>query len=92
MHIPEGHRSKPGQLLPFQAGVTLIAHKGNAPLVPIGLSGTNNIIKKGLRVKIKLNIGEPIYPNKIVEGKIGSTQLEEITQILQNKVSDLLVK
>lgn len=90
--FPEGHRSKPGQLLPFQAGVTLIAHKGNAPLVPIGLSGTNNIIKKGLRVKIKLNIGEPIYPNKIVEGKIGSTQLEEITQILQNKVSDLLVK
>lgn len=90
--FPEGHRSKPGQLLPFQAGVTLIAHKGNAPLVPIGLSGTNNIIKKGLRVKIKLNIGEPIFPNKIVEGKIGSTQLEEITQMLQNKVSDLLVK
>lgn len=90
--FPEGHRSKPGQLLPFQAGVTLIAHKGNAPLVPIGLSGTNNIIKKGLRVNIILNIGEPIYPTQIADGKISSAQLEEITQMLQNKVSDLLTK
>ncbi|NLT96051.1 MAG: 1-acyl-sn-glycerol-3-phosphate acyltransferase [Clostridia bacterium] len=90
--FPEGTRGKPGKLLPFQPGVTLIAHKANAPLVPIGLSGTNNILVKGLRVKVKLLIGDPIYPAQLAEGKMSSEQLEEITAALQNKVNDLLIK
>lgn len=90
--FPEGTRSNPGKLLPFQPGVALIAHKANAPLIPLGLSGTNNILVKGLRVKVKLVIGDPIFPSQLAEGKINSQQIEEITGILQNKVSDLLIK
>jgi len=88
--FPEGTRSKTGELLPFQLGVTLIAHKSNAPLLPVGLKGTNGILKSGLRVPVKLEIGEPIYPEQLVEGKIGSEQLEEITKELHARVKELL--
>ncbi|MGI6226055.1 MAG: lysophospholipid acyltransferase family protein [Peptococcales bacterium] len=88
--FPEGTRSKTGELLPFQSGVALFAHKGNAPLVPIGLTGSNTILSKGLRAQVTLNIGEPIYLDQLFEGKVSGVQLEEVTQILQNKVKDLL--
>jgi len=88
--FPEGTRSKNGQLLDFLPGVTMIAQKGKAPLIPIGLKGTDNIFKKGFRTKIELNIGEPLYIENMYEGKITSEQLDKITIVLQNKVKDLL--
>lgn len=87
--FPEGTRSKTNELLPFQSGVAFLAHKGNASLVPVGLLGTNRILS-GLRVLVSIQIGEPIRMNEIVEGKISGKQLEDITQVLQNKVKDLL--
>ncbi|KJS22518.1 MAG: hypothetical protein VR72_05615 [Clostridiaceae bacterium BRH_c20a] len=89
--FPEGTRSKTGDLLDFQAGVTLIAQKGNAPIVPVGLKGTNEISIFSFKTKISLNIGEPIYLEQLTEGKMNSEQLEQITKLLHNQVKDLLI-
>ncbi|KJS82702.1 MAG: hypothetical protein JM58_14040 [Peptococcaceae bacterium BICA1-8] len=89
--FPEGTRSKTGELLDFQAGVTLIAQKGNAPIIPVGLIGTNKISLFRFRTKVSLNIGEPIYLDQLTEGKLNSEQLEQITKLLHNQVKDLLI-
>jgi len=89
--FPEGTRSKTGDLLDFQAGVTLIAQKSNAPIIPVGLKGTNKISFFSFKTKVHLNIGEPIYLEQLIEGKLSSGQLEQITKLLQNKVKDLLI-
>ncbi|HTS68188.1 MAG TPA: lysophospholipid acyltransferase family protein [Terriglobia bacterium] len=43
--FPEGHRSRTGQLLPFKAGSFYIAILAGAPIVPITLNGTSEVLK-----------------------------------------------
>jgi 1-acyl-sn-glycerol-3-phosphate acyltransferase len=44
---PEGTRSSDGRLLPFKKGVFMMAIKAGAPIVPISISGSNKIMRKG---------------------------------------------
>ena len=43
---PDGTRSKNGQLLPFHKGVFKIAHKAEAPIVVLCVTGTEKISKR----------------------------------------------
>jgi 1-acyl-sn-glycerol-3-phosphate acyltransferase len=47
MIFPEGTRSPDGILQPFKKGVLLIALKSQAPILPITITGTNKIMRKG---------------------------------------------
>ena len=44
---PEGTRSPDGRLQPFKKGVFMMALKAGAPIVPISISGSNKIMRKG---------------------------------------------
>jgi len=63
--FPEGERSATGKLMPFKLGGFKLARELDAQIVPVGIIGTNTILKIGslkpkLRQKIKIQIGQPI--------------------------------
>lgn len=47
MVFPEGTRSRDGRLQPFKKGVFIMAIEAGAPIVPISVSGSARIMRKG---------------------------------------------
>ena len=62
--FPEGTRSRTGEVLPFKKGGFIMALKGEAPVVPIAISGAQNAMRKGspliYPVTVHVRIGEPV--------------------------------
>lgn len=64
MLFPEGTRSRTGNLQPAEPGVTLIIQKSGAPVVPVALIGSNEMMVPGSsrirRAKLRIIFGKPI--------------------------------
>lgn len=62
--FPEGTRSRTGELLPFKKGGFIMALQGQAPVVPVAISGARAAMRKGSPwiqpVTIHVAIGPPI--------------------------------
>jgi 1-acyl-sn-glycerol-3-phosphate acyltransferase len=61
---PEGTRSRSGALGEVKTGVAYLADKAGAPIVPIGITGTENALSQLLRFRrpqITVRFGEPFY-------------------------------
>jgi 1-acyl-sn-glycerol-3-phosphate acyltransferase len=65
--FPEGGRSHDGVLQPFKDGAAYIAIKAGVPVVPLGISGTRQILAMHSatfhRGNVTLRIGKPIPTN-----------------------------
>ena len=63
---PEGTRSSNGTMLLAKPGAAYLAAKAGLPIIPIGITGTEDRIvkarlRRGRRLSIRINIGEPFY-------------------------------
>jgi 1-acyl-sn-glycerol-3-phosphate acyltransferase len=70
MHITtfvEGTRSRDGRLQSFKKGPFYLAMESGAPCVPVSISGTESMMRKGsLRITpgaVRVVFGAPVYPN-----------------------------
>lgn len=90
--FPEGTRSRSGQLRPAFPGAARIAARTDAPILPIGIIGTEKI--SGIswlwhRPRITVNIGPP-FRLPPVNGKLRRTELSELTNDIMNHIAELL--
>ncbi|HFB52196.1 MAG TPA: 1-acyl-sn-glycerol-3-phosphate acyltransferase [Anaerolineae bacterium] len=89
---PEGTRSKTGGLQRAKAGVAYLATKANVPVLPIGISGQQGLVKSLLhlrRLKIHVNIGELIYLPPL-SGKDKMAQLQAYADEIMIAIAKLI--
>src|SRR4051794_24090804 len=62
--FPEGTRSRTGDLLPFKKGGFVMALKGQAPVVPVAITGARLAMRKGSPVinpvHVRVRLGTPV--------------------------------
>ena len=62
--FPEGHHTTDGRLLPFRAGVGLLAHHLRIPVLPLRIDGLFEVKQAGRKFaapgKIRVRIGKPM--------------------------------
>jgi len=84
--FPEGTRTKTGALGAFKRGSLLAAQKSGAPIVPLAISGSFNIMPRGSFLinpcPVKFSAGPPIhitseadYENKVEEVRAAIAQM-----------------
>ena len=90
--FPEATRSKNAQLQPAFPGSALIALRSGAPILPVGITGTERI--KGVawllrRPEIIVNIGQPFYLPS-ASSKLTKVKLTELTNYIMERIAELL--
>lgn len=92
--FPEGTRSGNGKLQPGLPGSALVALHSGAPILPVGISGTERI--RGLasllrRPRVTVNMGRPFYlPENNNSEKSGKEKRLELTRIVMEHIAELL--
>jgi 1-acyl-sn-glycerol-3-phosphate acyltransferase len=83
--FPEGHRSKGRGLLPFHPGSLKLATSAEAPIVPVAIEGSYEVLEKTWRVvsvPVKIAFCEPI--------DTASLPPEEKKQILSDRIYSVI--
>ncbi|MBA7468850.1 1-acyl-sn-glycerol-3-phosphate acyltransferase [subsurface metagenome] len=90
--FPEGKRSLSAQLQPALSGSALIARHSDAPILPVGITGTEKL--RGVawllhRPQITVNIGQP-FSLPPVNGKLTKEELVRLTNYTMERIAELL--
>lgn len=80
--FPEGTRNNGTDMLPFKQGALVMASKGKATIVPMGIVNAENLFKFW-RPRPYVIIGEPY---KLPEGRISTEELDVYNQQAAEKV------
>lgn len=90
--FPEGKRSFDSQLLPIQPGTAFIAARSGVPLLPVGISGSEQV--KGISVIIQrpcisVKIGPP-FTLPYNKDKPVRSQIPQLSDIILEHIAELL--
>ena len=83
--FPEGAHGTHRKQLPFHSGVVMLAALANVPIVMVYIDGPHKILRK----RSKLIIAPPYRLPSPTEG-INSEYIKDMTEILQNRMTDLM--
>jgi len=94
--FPEGTRSRQRQLQMGHPGTALIALRSGAPIVPVGISGTERIrfpsVIFGLlrlrRPRVDLAFGDPFFLPNVT--RISSDEVNRCTDLIMRRIAALL--
>lgn len=90
--FPEGTRSKDGRLLPGKPGVTALAMRCRAPLIPVGFYGYENFwdnLKRLRRTEFTMVVGEPFQLNGNCDFRSKEVR-QAVTDEIMFKIAELL--
>ena len=87
--FPEGTRSKDGSMLEFKAGSFKAATRTGCPIVPVAISGTENVFEKHMpairAADVKIRFGAPIRPSELAP-----EEKKHIAAYVQKRIEELL--
>ena len=90
---PEGTRSRDGRLYRGRTGVAHLALTSGAPVVPVGVIGTENIQPLGTtfprRAEVTLRFGEPLRFEGRYDGVPAGRARREVTDVVMNEIQKL---
>ena len=90
--FPEGTRSS-GALGPGGDGLAYLALRTQAPVIPVGITGTeriNNYVRVAFPfTRVKVAIGEP-FTLPVVEGRLPRAALHSMTETIMERIAALL--
>ncbi|MFL6101135.1 MAG: lysophospholipid acyltransferase family protein [Actinomycetales bacterium] len=91
--FPEGTRSPDGRLHKFRTGVARLALRSGAPVVPVGLVGTDQMLRPGThrwrRAHVEVHFGAPLDFSGRAEDERSSRVLREVTEVIRQAVQRL---
>ena len=90
--FPEGGRSREAALRPGQVGVAYLALSTGAAVLPVGITGTENIpniLHFVTRPRITVDIGE-VIPVRKSRGPMEREELAELTSLIMRRIAELL--
>jgi 1-acyl-sn-glycerol-3-phosphate acyltransferase len=94
--FPEGTRSPDGALQEARDGIALLALRTGAPIVPIGIAGTDRVWPKGQRLPhpgghVTMRVGHPFRPaDEVPEGTARSDTKGLVTRMIMGRIAELL--
>jgi 1-acyl-sn-glycerol-3-phosphate acyltransferase len=93
--FPEGTRSHDGRMQTAKEGVSLLALRTGAPVLPVGCSGTHRFWPRGRALwgvggRVTLRVGEPFHVERRILGDGRKETLEEVTERLMRQIAVLL--
>jgi len=90
---PEGTRSRDGRLYRGRTGVAYLALTSGAPVVPVGLKGTEHIQPVGSRLPrladVTVRFGEPLSFTGTYDGVPAGRARREVTDVVMNAIQGL---
>jgi 1-acyl-sn-glycerol-3-phosphate acyltransferase len=90
---PEGTRSPDGRLHKFRTGVARLALRTGAPVVPVGLVGTDHVLRPGdgrwRRVPVAVHFGPSLDFSGRAEDERSARALREVTEIVRAAIQAL---
>jgi len=92
--FPEGTRHYGPEVQPLFDGAAYVALKTGVPIVPAGISGTEDVMRSGSKAirfkKCRMVIGKPIVAEVPGGGRASREQIAELTVTLQGELQKLL--
>lgn len=90
---PEGTRSPDGRLHKFRTGVARLALRSGAPVVPVGLVGTDRVLAEGsrhwYRAPVEVHYGPALDFSGRAEDERSARSLREVTETIREAVQKL---
>jgi 1-acyl-sn-glycerol-3-phosphate acyltransferase len=90
---PEGTRSPDGRLHKFRTGVARLALRTGAPVIPVGLIGTGQVLIEGdrhwYRSPVEVHYGPALDFSGRAEDERSSRMLREVTETIREAVQKL---
>ena len=94
--FPEGTRSPDGALQEARDGIAVLAMRTGAPIVPIGIAGSNRVWPKGQKIPhpgghVRIRVGEPFQPADLLPaGTDRRTAKGLVTTMIMERIAALL--
>ncbi|MCZ7531023.1 MAG: 1-acyl-sn-glycerol-3-phosphate acyltransferase [Acidimicrobiia bacterium] len=86
---PEGTRSNGAHITDLHRGAAYLAIKAGAPVVPVGIGGTESILPSGSRIpklhEVAIVVGDPI-PSPTDDGTARRTDVRAVTDAIRSEL------
>jgi 1-acyl-sn-glycerol-3-phosphate acyltransferase len=92
--FPEGTRSRTGQLGDPKPGVAMLATRTHAPILPVGISGTDRFLGRGSRfpkigARIVVRVGQP-FTVDVDKSKARRAAMDAVTDRIMGEIATLV--